>query len=396
VSRGLFITGATSKVGEYLVQKLLAKTDSRLFLLIRKLPDERNIEKRFWRIFEGKVSREDFNSRIRLVSGDLGKRNLGIRESLLEELGLAEIQEVFHLAMFCDRKEFTKDSLLSLNYNGTESVLNLAQRIGASTFNHLGFLYAGAWPSSKDTDYLNFFETHSDFNNLNEFVHRMTMRLVVRRCEDHKMHYRIVNPAYLVDTETPPLIENQWYTYILQPIFQLADTYSRWKLPLILPASSEQSLALTTPEFVADVLFALYTDGSSTTDQLFNVYTERRRVRDLLSLIPKLTADLSVEFVESLEEIPWAERKIFEKSLIFFEYFLKDFDLSPDSQVADLVRRHQISTPRISNEIFLEIGREFQKQFRRKSGRIELSAWMRMLIRLRLFSQSLHARKKAA
>lgn len=388
-SSRVLITGATSRVGGELVLRMLRDTNAQLYLLVRKLPNARDPKKRLeiaLKLIDSNFNYGDFEDRIHVFSGDLAKRALGIQDTVFEELVKSGIDEVFHLAAFTDRRHFTKDNLLTTNLEGSLRLLRLSKRLRVRTFNHLGLLYASQTQRDplKD-DYLSYIERTNDFNNLNEFVHRLTTASVMKRAQEDGLTYRIFQPASFIEFGSQSSLASRWYYYVFRSVFDVATNYLRMRknnrVQIAFPAAAVP-LYLSTPDYVAQLILAAHLEGTSTLNQIFDVWSQRVNVRDLLQIISKEYPWIQFRWVESRRDLPRLERDIFKRSLIFFEYLMRERVYLPDPRIQELESKYRIPQPVIDEAELRSLARECHRIYSQDPERTRYGKTALALFRL--------------
>lgn len=351
----ILITGVTSKVGMNLLSKLLSTTDAEIWLPIRKLPEQREPWERLKassKLQNSELELDAYKKRIKVFSADLTKRQMGIRDEVFFEMKKKGVDEVFHLAADTDRRYFSKDRLYKVNFEGTQRLLNLCRQLRVKRINHLCWLYA-AYPLTEITDeschdYLNFLESHEDFNNLNEFVQQITLQHLIRRCKEMNMDYRVISSAYQLDIENFEGIHKRWFHQVICLIRALASTRKslnkQQRARVVFPAA-KTPIYMTSPRYVADVMVALMLEGQDTCNRFYHIFNERRCVRELISTALEVMWDVEIEFTEDLESIPFIERQFFKRSFVFFEYLMQKKSFKADPELPNLEIKYNFTPP---------------------------------------------------
>jgi thioester reductase-like protein len=139
-----FVTGATGFIGRHLVERLLAREDGDIHVLVREGSTDK---------LERLLERWGRPERIKPVFGDLDEPLLGVDEAASERL--QGVDHFFHLAAIYD---ITADDATNalLNVGGTQNAVDLANAIGAKRFHHMSSIaVAGSydgWFTEDDFD----------------------------------------------------------------------------------------------------------------------------------------------------------------------------------------------------------------------------------------------------
>lgn len=129
-----FVTGATGFIGQFLLEKLLAR-EGVIYALVRQTS-----------VHKLDALREAFPDRIVPLVGDICEPDLGLSPEDMETLAKAGIKHMFHLAAHYDLSASLEEQELP-NVKGTEYAVNVANDIDAGCF-HLAssIAVAGLYP----------------------------------------------------------------------------------------------------------------------------------------------------------------------------------------------------------------------------------------------------------
>ncbi|MGH3851505.1 MAG: SDR family oxidoreductase, partial [Pseudonocardiaceae bacterium] len=126
------VTGATGFIGRRLVQKLLDRKASAVYILVRdESPQKLAPLYERWGVD---------NKRVIPVLGDLAQPNLGVAKRDLTRLK-GRIKHLFHLAAIYDLKASAEEQELA-NVQGTRHVIELAEEIEAGCLHHVSSIAA--------------------------------------------------------------------------------------------------------------------------------------------------------------------------------------------------------------------------------------------------------------
>ena len=130
-----FVTGATGFVGKYLVNAFLEKGEN-VWILV--LPTETaTASMRSQAIFRDQLVKHP--GLLRIVEGDIRTENLGIADSVIEELKGHEVV-FWHLAANLSFASENRADVQNTNFIGTSNVVNLANKV-ARKFIHMSTAY---------------------------------------------------------------------------------------------------------------------------------------------------------------------------------------------------------------------------------------------------------------
>jgi thioester reductase-like protein len=130
MKKAIFITGGTGLVGGYLVCKFLADPNvSRIYLLLRGSSEDQAGEKlkNVIRKFSQDTDYHDPEKKIRILLGDITKKDLDLSHDVIEKLA-GEITHIIHSAANVKFQQSLKNAML-VNYDGTRNVLQFAEKV---------------------------------------------------------------------------------------------------------------------------------------------------------------------------------------------------------------------------------------------------------------------------
>jgi len=127
-----FVTGGTGFVGRFLVARLLQQRKGVVHVLVRRGSKQK---------FDAIAKRMGWDpKRVKPVSGDLTKRNLGLGPATIKGLA-GKVQHFFHLAAVYDLSA-DPDQQYMMNVEGTRHAMELAGALKAKCFHHTSSIAA--------------------------------------------------------------------------------------------------------------------------------------------------------------------------------------------------------------------------------------------------------------
>ncbi len=127
-----FVTGASGFIGRHLIAKLLEARKGKIYALVRSSSKERFKElAKEW----GPEAK-----RVVPITGDLGKKNLGVSKKQLDSMK-GKVKHFFHLAAVYDMTAGEAEQI-EANVEGTMHAIQLAEAVEAKCFHHTSSIAA--------------------------------------------------------------------------------------------------------------------------------------------------------------------------------------------------------------------------------------------------------------
>jgi myxalamid-type nonribosomal peptide synthetase MxaA len=133
--RQILLTGATGYLGSYLLSALLRKTDATISCLVRGRDANDSRDRLVDSLTKYDLWREEDESRIRVLCGDLGQPNFGLGPETWQALA-ADIDAIFHNGALVNFV-YPYSALRQANVEGTRRVLELATTTTVKAVHHI-------------------------------------------------------------------------------------------------------------------------------------------------------------------------------------------------------------------------------------------------------------------
>jgi len=178
-----FVTGATGFIGRNLIEQLLEREDSTIYVLVREGSRGRLEELRSrWGAEEDQIVP---------VIGDLSQEHLGCEDQISELKG--KIDHFFHLAAIYDMTADAESQRVA-NVEGTREAVKLAEAIDAKHFHMVSSIAAAGLYKGTFTEEM--FEEAHDVENHPYFQTKHESEAVVR--DEAEIPWRIYRPGIVV------------------------------------------------------------------------------------------------------------------------------------------------------------------------------------------------------
>jgi len=212
-----FVTGATGFIGRHLVERLLERGEGDIHVLVR----EESTGK-----LDALIERWGNPKRVKPVFGDLGEPWLGVEAKVIEKLD-GKVEHFFHLAAIYDMTaDETRNALL--NVGGTQSAVDLANRIKAGTLHHVSSIAAAGSYRGHFTE-----DMFDEGQPLGSPYHRTKFESEKLVRERSKGPWRVYRPAIVVGhSETGEMDKIDGPYYFFKAIQKARNALPQW-FPLI-------------------------------------------------------------------------------------------------------------------------------------------------------------------
>ena len=214
-----FVTGATGFIGRNLIEQLLARDDSTIYVLVREGSRGRLEELRSgWGVQTGSAEED----RIVPVVGDLSQEHLGCEDQISELKG--KIDHFFHLAAIYDMTA-DADSQRVANVEGTREAVKLAEAIDAKHFHMVSSIAAaGLYKGTFSED---MFDEAHNVENHPYFQTKHESEAVVR--EESEVPWRVYRPGIVVGhSETGEMDKIDGPYYFFKVLQRARDMLPQW------------------------------------------------------------------------------------------------------------------------------------------------------------------------
>jgi NAD(P)-dependent dehydrogenase (short-subunit alcohol dehydrogenase family) len=214
-----FVTGATGFIGRFLVQALLQRGKSTVYVLVRpKSIGKLEALHEFW----GKQAAK----RVIPIKGDLSQPKLGVSRGDLAKLK-GKVKHFFHLGAVYDI-DASAEAMHEANIVGTQSALDFAEAVNAGCFHLVSSIAAAGLYRGTFTE--DMFEEAEDLDHP-YYRTKHDSEGLVRANE--RIPYRIYRPGMVVGhSETGFIDKIDGPYYFFKALQKLRDSWPRW-IPLV-------------------------------------------------------------------------------------------------------------------------------------------------------------------
>jgi NAD(P)-dependent dehydrogenase (short-subunit alcohol dehydrogenase family) len=219
ISMSYFVTGATGFIGRFLVQSLLQRGRSTVYVLVRPKSMGKLDE-----LYEawGKASRR----RVVPIKGDLGLPKLGVSNSDLRKLK-GKIRHLYHLGAVYDI-EASAAAMEKANIDGTRNALDFAHAVNAGCFHLVSSIAAAGLYRGTFTE-----DMFEEAEGLEHPYHRTKHDSEALVRANERVKHRIYRPGIVLGhSQTGYIDKIDGPYYFFKAIQKLRESWPRW-IPLI-------------------------------------------------------------------------------------------------------------------------------------------------------------------
>jgi thioester reductase-like protein len=214
-----FVTGATGFIGRFVVQSLLARGKSTVYVLVRpKSIGKLDELYEFW----GKDSKK----RVVPIKGDLAQPKLGVSRGNIAKLK-GKVRHLFHLGAVYDI-EASAEAMHKANIVGTQAALDFAEAVKASCFHLVSSIAAAGLYRGTFTE-----DMFEEAEGLDHPYYRTKHDSEGLVRANERIPYRIYRPGVVVGHSQTGFIDKiDGPYYFFKALQKLRDSWPRW-IPLV-------------------------------------------------------------------------------------------------------------------------------------------------------------------
>ncbi|MBF0571381.1 MAG: SDR family oxidoreductase [Candidatus Omnitrophica bacterium] len=314
--RSVFITGVTGVLGSQIFKLFISSEDVQLMLLIRG-KSVHDCRLRYRKLLDEMLKGEKIKAEIKIICGDITKKNLGIENKVYKQLCLS-VSEIYHCAALTKFYQ-PLNRLRKINVAGTKNVLTFAQHcLNLKKFNYISTLFiAGTHQGlfrEKDLD------LGQDFNSPYE-KSKFEAEVLIRKYFNKRYSIAIYRPGIIVGEYASGKVIN------FQMMFYQALRSFSLNLIKKLPFNSAAKLNLVPCDFAAKSIYNLSQEFDSNATYHIIVPENRSFLRSL-KFASKYFGCAEPEYIDikdfDMDSLGNFEKKLFQIYSPFF-YFRTTF-----------------------------------------------------------------------
>ncbi len=347
--KNIFITGGTGFLGWEIIKNLLGEEDSTVHVLVRadsQLAADGRVNKLINERID-KEKREDAREKIKVICGDVAKKDLGIDRHELEKL-YKKIDIIFHGAALCEFGVLL-ERIRKINLFGTKNMLDFAlnckNKGRLRSFQHISTV--GIAGDSGGTLYEKDLNINQGFNNTYE-QSKFEAEALVNEYRDKGLSVSVYRPSIVVGDSVTGKVSNFQMFYQPLHIFSL-------ELVQEIPANEYLGYNLVPVDYVARAIHLI----SSNQDNNKNYHLTNPDTITLSSLLdvaslyfgfkkPKIIPEREYDY----NRLTGFRKKVLDSYLPYFNHKKLSFDAAHSDKV---LKSKDFSWPVIDEDLLLRL-----------------------------------------
>lgn len=367
----ILLTGATGFLGIHLAESLVIQGYS-VYLLVRPL-DNLSPEARIDELFDLLDMDHLDRSRIRIVSGDLNRPDLGLPPENYSELA-STVDEIIHCASETSFSERKRPQIEKANIENLQHLLDFASRSGCFFFHFISTAYVAGKKSGTCPEDL--VETRSFFNAYEETKYRAE-RIAAEHCSYAGIPLNIYRPSIVYgDSRTGKTLRFNAMYYPVRILVFLRNLYNGNKgepaekgagkmgisfdrkgvahMPMRIETAASRGINLIPIDFFTAAFSAIMeaaTDGG-----VFHI--THQRVKPISDLIDYAQEYFKIKGIQAVRPEDFSSGSQNRLEILFNRYtevykpYMKDERIFDNSKAAGILDERGISCPDFDYRIF--------------------------------------------